>query len=460
MIAGFVCVKSSAPIDGETQGDGRWCSGRPSHLHRQWDDGSYQDGQPSWERVAVGAVPSANGHRAPEGPTVAPSRFVLRSAAEIEAMPPPAWLIDGYHPAGSFMLLFGQAGSLKTFEALETAACVAAEIGWHGRSAVKGGHVVYVAAEGARGLGKRLRAWRQAHEGADLSRLWIVSEPVNLMSRAEVETFIAVLGGLPEPPQLIVIDTLARCMVGADENSGRDMGVAVASVDLIKTALAAAVLVIHHMGRQGDHERGHTALRGAADVVLKMVADGNTAVLTCEKMKDDEEFGPVALRLRPVEGADSCVLEAIDSRTDDEELSPKAVDLLKLLDSHFGGEPVATSTWLKVSGLTDRTFYRGVRQLSRGGYIGKVSRRYALTTIGRETLGINPVETTATAAVALPITANGSEEAISGVTDITAMAVPPTPLKGGTCHGSSSRPTADLSGTGDDGDDDEESLPW
>jgi hypothetical protein len=369
-------------------------------------------------------------------------RFRLTTAADLEAMPDPEWHISGHIPVDSFVLLFGQTGSMKTFEGLELASCTASGTPWHGLERTRQGMVVYVAAEGSGGFGKRLRAWRRQHSQADLSRLHFITETVNLIDPVEMEAFRAQLRALPEPPSLVIWDTLARCMVGADENSSRDMGIAIAAMDSIRQEFGATVIPIHHTGKNGEDERGSSALRAAADTVIKMSGDGTTARLTCVKQKDAEEFAPITLRLRPVEGTESCVLEYADYR-DNDELGPKARDLLELLDSHFDAEGASATAWLKVSGLPDRTFYRAKNQLIRGRFAEKKGVHYTLTRLGREAIGLpdedDAADVTATAKV-LPSNCHGSNPEAVLTTATTA-----TTRKGGSGSSSDSGATV-LSG--------------
>ena len=60
-------------------------------------------------------------------------------------------------------ILVAPPGEGKSFVALSFALCVAAGREWLGHK-VKQGRVVYVAAEGGRGMHKRVRAWRKEHD--------------------------------------------------------------------------------------------------------------------------------------------------------------------------------------------------------------------------------------------------------------------------------------------------------
>ncbi len=77
-------------------------------------------------------------------------------------------------------------------------------------------------------------------------------------------------------PDLLVIDPLARFMVG-DESGTKDMGAFIAALDLLIQDYNLTVLVVHHTGkpgpdgREGGHRlRGSSALFAAADSVLML----------------------------------------------------------------------------------------------------------------------------------------------------------------------------------------------
>ena len=101
------------------------------------------------------------------------------------------------------------------------------------------------------------------------------------------------------------------------------MGLAIAGVGRIISSTSAAVLPVHHRGRAGDHERGHTSLRGAADAMILQALDETSGVITVtnDKQKNAEECPPITLKLKPVclgtdaagNAVTSCVLELTDA---------------------------------------------------------------------------------------------------------------------------------------------------
>src|SRR5262249_48369835 len=146
--------------------------------------------------------------------------------------------------------------------------------------------------------------------------LLLLCQPLQLLVDSEVSDFLVALRGLPDKPVLIVFDTLARCFVGGEENTARDMGRLIANVDRIRVETGATVLLVHHTGLKKQRARGHTALDGAADTIFLVApAKQRQRVLTlrCVKQKDGGEFFPSSLALKCIPlatGGESCALES------------------------------------------------------------------------------------------------------------------------------------------------------
>ncbi|EHW4533488.1 AAA family ATPase, partial [Escherichia coli] len=108
-----------------------------------------------------------------------------------------------------------------------------------------------------------------------------------------------------ERVRMIVIDTLARCFGGHDENDSRDMGAFIQGCDAIKQATGATVLVVHHSGKdETKGARGSSAFRAALDAEFRISREHSEAtalVAACKKMKDAEEPKESAYDLKSVE---------------------------------------------------------------------------------------------------------------------------------------------------------------
>lgn len=246
--------------------------------------------------------------------------FTVISDHQFVEREPLSWHIKGVVPKAEIVLMYGASGSGKSFFAFDMVSAVAMGTSWQDRSTTKG-RVVYVVAEGATGFLNRLKAFAKIHAGT-LPGIRIVADAPNLLGADHVALAqqIEVSGGA----DLIVIDTLAACSTGADENAAKDMGRVIEHCKQLHKATSATVLLVHHSGKdEGKGARGWSGLRAAADAEIEISKSGDQRVATITKMKDGEDGTKFAFKLLPVEiGVDSdddpigsCIVEqvAIDS---------------------------------------------------------------------------------------------------------------------------------------------------
>lgn len=205
------------------------------------------------------------------------------------------YLIKGLLPAECTSSIYGPSGSYKSFLAISWACHIATGKSWDGRK-VEQGSVLYVVGEGGTGVPRRIKAWENTHR-EKVANLCCVNQPVFVAAPLQVEQLRLAAEHVKEetglPVVLIVIDTLARCFGGADENKASDMGAFIAGCDAIKAATGATVLVVHHSGKdETKGARGSSSFRAALDAefLVKREAVGTKAlVLACTKQKDAEE---------------------------------------------------------------------------------------------------------------------------------------------------------------------------
>lgn len=231
--------------------------------------------------------------------------FPTLGLADILALPPPEWLVKDVLTVESNALLFGPYASLKSFLALDLALCIAYGRPWQGRE-VRQGAVLYIAGEGVRGLGKRIRAWQMHHGLEDVDAPFrLLAAGVSITDPEHVARLIrtgqAAADAEGTPLAVVFIDTLARAMVGADENSAQDMGRAVRGTDELREGLRATTVTVHHSGKDKERgSRGSTALPGGADTVIAVERAESILTITIEKQKDDEEGQPIILMAQKV----------------------------------------------------------------------------------------------------------------------------------------------------------------
>ncbi len=230
-------------------------------------------------------------------------RLTLLSIADALAAPMRPYLVKGLLGAGEMGVIFGEPGCGKTFLALYLAHAVAYGRPFFGHRVVQA-PVIYAALEGEAGFAKRLKALQaERPEGAvqSVPAFHYLAQALPLGADPSlVDDAIAAVRAVGA--RLVVIDTLARAMAGLDENSAADMGKMVGIIDMIRHQTGAAVLVVHHRGKDRTRgARGSNALLGATDLEIEVdapVAGARTWKVT--KAKDDQGGDAFAFALRAV----------------------------------------------------------------------------------------------------------------------------------------------------------------
>ena len=177
------------------------------------------------------------------------NRFVLLTRAEVYNLPEPSWLIDGILPTNALAVLYGLPGAGKTFVALSMALSIAAGHLWCGKG-TKSGSVLYVAAEGLRGLQFRMQAYEGKHSIV-AEHLQCLGQEFDLRSFVDIQELATAMEARDFHPDFIVLDTFARLIPGADENSSKDVGQAIRAMDELRRRFGATVLLVHHTGKDG-----------------------------------------------------------------------------------------------------------------------------------------------------------------------------------------------------------------
>ncbi len=301
------------------------------------------------------------------------------------AMAPPAYVIDGVLFCDSLAALVGPPAAYKTLTALAMAAAIHTGQPFAGCATLRG-PVLYLVAEGAAGLRRRLRALEVAH-GADLHDLWLLPAATNLLDSTACAALEREVAALSPAPALIVVDTLARHF-GGDENAAGDMGRFIVACDRLRTLTGACVLVIHHEGKAGGY-RGSSSFEGGLDTLIAAQRKGNTVTLKNLKQKEAEVFAPIRLTAREVcIGADeqgervtSLVLELAAESADarpgtvarDRPLNANEQVALAVLRA-VPDQTLAYGAWLHASGVPSSSFERVVKHLVSCGLVCKLAR--------------------------------------------------------------------------------------
>ena len=145
--------------------------------------------------------------------------------------------------------LFGESTAGKSFVAVDLAACMATGTPWIGHSIATPGIALYFAGEGRHGLPRRFKAWQEEREVIiPKNKLFLPDGRVEI-APSGVRTITMAIDELPDTPELITIDTVARSLPsGSDENSAKDMMEFINAVDVIRDRYGCVIALIHHTG--------------------------------------------------------------------------------------------------------------------------------------------------------------------------------------------------------------------
>lgn len=222
----------------------------------------------------------------------------MLTAEQMSGLPAPAPLVWDLLDRDSLAALTGAPGSFKSFVALDVAAHVSRGTEWHGKRTHQG-PVIYIAAEGARGMSMRIRAWEKRH-GRMGDNIRFLPAPVQISDEVAWQTLVKISHLVQ--PVLVIVDTQAMVSVGIEENSNKDMGVAIEAFKRIQRASGACVLVVHHLTKDGSSTRGAGAQDGAQDTRIRVERltprSTNRVRLRDEKQKDMAESDEAGLELR------------------------------------------------------------------------------------------------------------------------------------------------------------------
>lgn len=277
-------------------------------------------------------------------------KFNIRSHADFAGQVRSVrWIVKDFLPAATLGVLFGESGSGKTFACYDLCAAVCRGIEWNGKRVTKG-RVLYVVAEGVAGFVNRIKAYchQQGIKPSDIDMDVISDLTPNLLEPAQITDLIKDIKQR-QPYDLIVMDTFAQVMPGANENSGEDVGKALAECKRIHRHTGAMVLLVHHSGKDASKgARGWSGLRAAADVELEVLRSDELRSISVTKLKDGQDGAQIGFKLHTVilgedeDGDDitSCIVEYTNTgratKGRSTTVGPKERQILMVLSEVFG----------------------------------------------------------------------------------------------------------------------------
>lgn len=296
-------------------------------------------------------------------------RFVFHRLNDLPRPPIRREVVTGFAAEGEVIAIVGPPGTGKSALGVLLASCVASGATFLGRQ-VKRGSVVYIAAE------RRIESERRLLASGSIEQPIYVSgaRPVlaNPVDVAElISSMQAIASDVEFPIRLVIFDTAAKCFLGLDENSARDIGLAVEGLARIGEAFPRAFLcLLHHTDKAGHGMRGSSALLGSVDLEVTIKSGSAVARLEVTKANAVPEGQSLPFRLVSIRAADG--QEVISARASE-------VEAAAANESMRGGKlPSDARTALRglesLGGVGDVESWRKVVYTAFGGRTGTAKR--------------------------------------------------------------------------------------
>ena len=280
-----------------------WSADNIEHLQRKVENGySYNTSPPgnvtpAYHTATTLALFQPVVTELESGKEIKAGRFRFVDEDGMSEIKPPSWLIEGFLPANSYAMMFGEPGTFKTFLALDMALSIASggeglglDICWPNIDAM--GPVLFAAGEGRSDITRRVQAWAKRHNWGNKTGNFVLADPVPMVNE-EYQPFIDGAKAMHPEYKLVVLDTLGRSMAGLNENSQEHASAFTNLVEDLQYNLGAAVLVLHHTGLTEKHRgRGSSVFGADCDTIIRLDRHGKDKIvsMTMTKQKDAQEW--------------------------------------------------------------------------------------------------------------------------------------------------------------------------
>lgn len=315
--------------------------------------------------------------------------------ADLEDLPPIRHGIEGWTSSPSAVLLVGAYGLGKSALTLSMACSVASGTPFLGHN-VEHRRVLYVVGEGARGLPRRVQAWRQIW-GRDLEEedlLFMTRPSGSLRDDATWRDLRRYCRS--EGIGWVCLDTFSSLAPEADET--KDAALVVSGLNALAEEIDGTAILVHHPGwsqSAKDRARGGYQLEGNVDEVLTLdaVTEGSDHISAKVKKRKDGESGQVhylrriAVHLTGPDGKplhDDEGLPVTSVTVQHANVSDTAVPVRERVLQYLaacgeiGATPKEIAGQIGVTDPADKSFRRALNALTHEGDIraeGSTSRR-------------------------------------------------------------------------------------
>jgi hypothetical protein len=208
-------------------------------------------------------------------------RLRILSVDDLLALPSRDYLVKGWISPDETSLLVGAKNARKTFSALHVGYGIAQ--GWKTifSRRVHQAPVLYLIAEGERGIGKRVTALVKRY--GRCVDFHVIAQQIDLLRSTKDEGDLHDIIALAKENgvRLIIVDTISHALAGGDENGPTDMGILSVNLNVLRQETGAHVMGIHHgTQEQGTKSRGHSTLPFGVDAIAQLEWNDNDGIGT------------------------------------------------------------------------------------------------------------------------------------------------------------------------------------
>jgi hypothetical protein len=311
-------------------------------------------------------------------------RFKGMSMDDLRKLPPLTWLVEGLIGVKALFELYGPRKAGKTFLALDMGLSIASGREWHGKKIVQG-RVLHIVAEGnIAAIRDRVDAWTisRAKNPAEKKTLaksivenWrLVGLPVHIDIP---ETLAEFMKANPGNWDFIIVDTMLRNMAGHISDP-KDMAAFVRACDTIRERTGAAVMVVHHEGKdKSKGGMGSMVFDAAVDGIAKFHRQGAKRVFSVVVLRDADDSMPnmifelegVPLEVSMGDDGDKDVRSAVlvfkGTKAKKTELTAAEKVLLAIYEQAFDNQADLAATL----GVTKQAISKTLNGLREQGYL-------------------------------------------------------------------------------------------
>jgi phage/plasmid primase-like uncharacterized protein len=212
----------------------------------------------------------------------------------------PNYIINNVLEDDSHGFIVAQSQCFKTFMALHFCHCICTGTSFFGNDVYKAGKVIYVCGEGKGALARRLRGLKLKY-GSFNNNLFILEQRIGIDDNIDMSHLNKLIE--EHKPVLVVFDTFASLVTTTDENSNKEVGMAINLIRSTCSDAGASSMAIHHTGKVGTSARGAYSFLGNGDFLFNMTREEGSmnVVLSCFKMKDGDNFDDIHVTADPID---------------------------------------------------------------------------------------------------------------------------------------------------------------